>query len=995
MSISSSSAMKLLLSLDESGATATRLNSGSLGTDHNFVPVTDGADPLTGEGCPTLSDGRNGRGAITAPNPDAFPLFTDEWRMLEGKIETSAISAHSAVPALPIADADNDFAYNARFQAIGPYTEGIGDEDFNVLWGLGKSRANIPQLMIAYQWQDDSDETLGAQVVINMPGLVAAAVDDVGGLAKFDQISGSPSEFYVVADQWYRVLVRVFYDAGAGGMLARVYVYDETAGLTYVWQLKDANASTTDWPVGSGDHSWKVGIGFDGTGAYVSAYALVDECWLYDAPLTDDEATSAVRDGVTIPWSEPDYHREEQIVYSAVTKEDAAYPKTRPLPTGATVCRHPVDVLAQEIRARLENWRAGQPWALRALDFVFDPAGPYGSQRARRGERPDLSVGVWRSPGSKPWGACEDSRNVEFTFQGPRRRRGYKIRRDVDQGETGYGFNAFYTWRDYEDALFTAYKVGSKLYSDSGSLASELSTGWSATETPVAFTLDGRLVVLSGAKRGIWNGGSTFDSLGVAAPGSIGVAAGAGGTLNDSYYYAATFYDPTSGDESGPVISAQVTPVNQKVTITLPAAGPEARFTQYRIYRTNAAGSPPNLFLLDTVTIAASVDDLGEPDGSQLLPQVTSSAGTLIGYITGEAPDTFSIGVSHRERAIYAKGGTNPERVYIAEPNEPARFHADQWFAADGPVRGVASWQGRVVVFTDNTVEIVESDFVRDADGNLNLNRTVVSRSVGAFGHLSIITYQGRIFWADRRGIFTMQGTDAQPTTQRISDLFPYINTNLGDRIVGGWNHLTRTLWWTMPTSAFQTDSARMQTQFVMPVDEPGKWYFHSLEATFVGQFDDDLNGQRFGCIDHSGIFKELESYEGDGQEGNETGTFEDEGTDDFGATPAGITSITGSIIAVEGAPGWATDEHRGKGLVLRDRSTGLLYEYNIIGNAAATLTTEKIPDALLAAGDGYFIGGILSFVQFAGHDFGSANRKVVRQVQYTFADLTKEDLYL
>ena len=49
----------------------------------------------------------------------------------------------------------------------------------------------------------------------------------------------------------------------------------------------------------------------------------------------------------------------------------------------------------------------------------------------------------------------------------------------------------------------------------------------------------------------------------------------------------------------------------------------------------------------------------------------------------------------------------------------------------------------------------------------------------------------------------------------------------------------------------------------------------------------------------------------------------------------------------------------------------------------------------MLAADDGYYIGAFPGWLQLAGHDFGSPNRKVVRQVQYTFADLTQEDLYL
>jgi hypothetical protein len=996
--------MKILLSLDESGATSERANSGAVGAVERFLPMTgenyqaDQANRTPGEGLPTLSDGLGGRAAITAQSPTSHPLFGDYFRVLYSTNLMDTDVAEDSLPVIPTG-VGQGFSFGGRFRWVGPYTEGLNDEDNNIVWEMGKDVANAaPYFSMGFVAQDDTDESQGAQPMITWQTLGQQAVDDTE--SEWDS-TGSPAQFPIVADVWHRMLVISYWNAagngGAGGVGLKVYVYSEGTGATWVWTLTDAAALTVSALPASRLVNWKVGHIGDGSGSSVvtAAFADVDEVWFYADLMTDDEATGIVQDGLTIPWVEPNYHREAAIIHSAVTKENADFPVTRVLPAGETVCRHPTDVLCQEARARLEGWRAGQPWALRKLEHVFDPSGPYGSKRARRGEHPDLSVGVWRSPGAKPYGACEDARNVEFTFQGPRRRRGFKIRRDVDSTETGYGFNSFHTFRDYNDELFRCYKVGSKVYADTGSVGTAIATGWNTREIPSTFVLDGRLVMLSPTARGIWDGGAALDTLGVAAPASIAVAAASGGTLDGAYYYAVTLYDPTSGDESGPIVSALVSPSTQKVTLTLPSSAPESRFSQYRIYRTTNGGVAPNFLLILTATVAASIDDTGAADGTQTIPQVTGTDGTFKAYITGDLPDTFAIGISHLERAIYAKGATNPERIYIAEPNEPQRFFADQWIAADGPVRALASWQGRIVVFTDNTVEIVESDFVRDSAGALNISRTVVSRSVGAFGQSSVITYQGNIFWLESRGAFTMQGTNAVPLSNRIRDLFPYINTNLGAAVVGGWNHMTRTLWWTLPCAAFQSDSALMQTQFVTPVDEPEKWYFHSLEATYVQQFDDDLNGIRFGCIDHAGIFKELESYEGDGQEGNESGTFEDDGTDDFATTPAGLTSVSNAVIAVEGSPAWTTDEHRGKGCLLRDRSTGKLYYHTIRSNTAEGLTFDRSVNALLAAGDGYYIGGMDAFLQFAGHDFGTANRKIMRQVQYTFADLTREELYL
>lgn len=995
MSISTSPFLKLLFGLDESGATSPRANAvaANVGIDYTL----DAYNQTTPEGLPTVDDEQGGKGVDVSRVPGA--PWTTQYRALESQ----ELALQDCLDDGTVQD-PGDWTVDGEGFTLGMRltfdlrTTGSGGSDVQKMFyfsaGEYDGRAHA-----GFFLRPDTNLSPSGGASLGMftqSGSVSGlqAVDGANGWLLVSGVVPDQDDNYITDDGWYTVVCRQSYDLAANEHVIRAWIKNETTGLLLIFEKStslsgfDANSYTfpDQW-------RWSVG-GVIGQPDMRPHYGYEDQCWYYSKALSDEEIESILISGISVPWTEPNYNRDPHEVHSAVTKENAAYPATRPLPTGGTIVRHPVDVHCQEIRARVEGWKAGEPWALRAADFVFDPAGPFGSQRARKGERPDLSIGVWRQPGRKPWGAAEDSRNMEYTYAGPRRRRGFKIRRDVDAAAPT-GHNAFFSWRSYEDELFRAFKVGTALYLDTGGAANSIDTGWSTSEVPSSFFLDNRYIVLSRARRVLLDGTSTIQSFGAAPPASIVPLATGGGTLTGDYFYAATLYDPITGDETGPVVTAAVvSPANQKVQLTLPAAAPEPRFTKYRIYRTTNGGTAPTFFLILTEDVSATIDDVDEVDGTQLLPQVTDSADVFLGYITSTMPDTFSLGTAHKERAIYAKGGTNPERIYIGEPNEPLRIFASQWIAADGPVRAIVSWQGRIVVLTDNTVEIVESDFVRDADGKLNINRTVVSRSVGALGQGSVIVFQGQIFWLDRRGVFTLQGTEAVPITDRIQDLFPYINTNKGAQIVGGWNHLTRTLWWTLPLAAFQDDSSLMQTQFVMPLAEPEKWWFHSLEATFIGQFDDDLNGQRFGLIDHAGVFKELESYEGDGQEGDEAGTFEDEGTDDFGSTPAGITSIASSTIAVEGAPGWTTNEHRGKGLILRDRSTRKLYYHTIRSNTPAGLTVDRTPSAALAAGDGYYIGGMDAFLQLAGHDFGSANRKIVRQVQYTLADLTQEDLY-
>jgi hypothetical protein len=636
----------LLYGLDESTSRGNRANSGSLGSDHDLV-VGDENDAQ--EGITTADDDLGGKAVKTHWSASAHNGgvgFTNRARFLLDKaaegLTTGAPYVAQGMPPLPMASNDDDFTLGVRFRWTAPY----GDEnttglpEIQTIWHLGRNSSgkdmhdftelwNAPMFGVSIIPEDIDPASDQGRLSVGS-GLNGSGASLLTPGASWTEVGTAFGEtYYLKQDVWYRFLCKYEWTSGQE-YACRVYLYNESTGVLHVLQ---GNAGDFEEVYQPGPMAWSVGGNY--SSAYDTFFGETDEAWLYSGPVSDADAADTIITGLSVQWSEPDRYREPHEVHSALTKENADYPLMRPLPTGGTIVRHPVDVLAQEIRTRLEGWKAGQPWALRAVDYVFDPAGPYGSQRARKGERPDLSIGVWRQPGQKPWGAAEDSRNIEYTYAGPRRRRGFEIRRDVDSTAT-LGHNAFWTWRSYADELFMAYKVGSAIYLENGSETPDLiSSGWSASQIPVTFLLDDRFIILSPTTGILLDGTTTPQDFGVAAPASIVPAASAGGTLNDSYYYAATLYDPVHGDESGPVVSVIVSPALQKVTLTLPAASPDARFTQYRIYRTNAAGSVPNLFLIDTVTVAASYIDTGEEDGTMLLPQVTDSDGNFLDYITG------------------------------------------------------------------------------------------------------------------------------------------------------------------------------------------------------------------------------------------------------------------------------------------------------------------------------------------------------------------------
>lgn len=977
MPAATDAAMLLYYALDESQPKATRSNLGYLGSAQDLSVVqSSGTD-----GIPTVSDGNGGRAL------DIFVTrtgYTTAERALRGAQAVG--SAHTARPTTPSASAANDFAFGCRFQWAAANTGG-GATETEVLFGLGSVGT------ASFGW--------GLGVVPNSASAPTAAqlrLFAYGSSAVVDAISwttgGGPATNYINPNEWYRVVVRIYYSGT--GAIAKVYVVRESTGDVFTF-TKNADLSLSNEAAFNALTDVAVHVSYLAISSSFPLYGgYVDESWLYDSPVSDSEATSIVSGGFTIPWDPPSYRRADHDVYVSCARDGATFPRPRRLALGTLYGRTVQDVANERVRFHVEGWRPGRPWLLRSIEGVYDTDGPWSSKPGNRLPEYDVNLGLWRMGGQLPRGAWEDVRNVETTQAGPRRRRGYRVRRNVSTAQGTSSANRFFFFRANSGSLYGFYKVGTNLYEETGAGATSLESGWNSQQLPVAFAFDNRAIILSGARRRTWRGNSgSTDSLGAAAPASISPAAGSGGTLNGAYYYAATLYDPTTGDETGPVVSAIVNPSTQKVTLTLPATAPESRYTKYRIYRTTNGGSPPNLFRILEVTVAATVDDTGEVDGTILLGQVTDSGGTLLAYLTGAAPDTFSFGCSHKERVFYGGGATYPDRVYVSEAQEPARWYSSYYLVCEGPVRALASFGHRFVAFTDNTVEIFESDWARDLDGNVSVTRTVISYEVGCVGPHAVVEAEGSLWWMDRRGVWRMDSGKPEPASGPIRDLFPYVNHSIASRAVLSYNHVRRQLWLSVAHASLQRDTDRFDTVLVYDLEAHAqgaqKWTIYERECSYHGKFDDDLNGLQFGEIDHLGVFKMAESYEGDGAQGSESYTTEDEGGS---SGSVGISSISGSVVTVFGTPGWTSGALRGFSVVFRDRSTGALSWHLIADNTTTTLTVIGTPDSALAARDGYYIGGIRAYVRTAEQALNSPNRKIQRQQGYAFAALSSA-LYL
>ncbi len=788
----------------------------------------------------------------------------------------------------------------------------------------------------------------------------------------------SPADSYLEDGKTYTVFARIV-EVGSSSVETYVTCYNETDDEEYRWTWVESDLRWEDYhSLYSTYLSYAVGGPHDIVTSNIgSAPAWIDWSFIYEGILTDDEIQSVYIDGISVPWTEPNYRVADHDVRVAMAHENSTLPATRPLPVGGMNPRHTANIKAKRLRLRYEGFRPGRPWSRRRTDIDFDSIGPFSSKRHNMFVMGPTNALI-RQPGILPPEAAADVRNVEFSGPGVRRRRGFKVRRDISSlSDTGQ--NAMFSFRNTDDELFWLYKAGDRLYYEGGATAIQLDTGWGTAQSVVGAYLDNRLILCNTEKRSTWRGTSALESFGEDAP-STGSAAPTVGTLIGVYTYAYTFYDPTTGDETAPYVFTPVTLATEGALLSsLDNAPTDSRFSQQKIYRSAAGVAAPDLYLFDTQNNATTYTD----DGSGA--QGTTEIGNVNGdYFTATAPQDFIGCVTHAQRMFYWYNN----QLWWSEADEPLRWLSTSFITSEYPITAVISQGYRVVIYTRKTVEIVESDFIRDDNGNYSIRRTVLTRHVGTPGPHSVIDWDDDIYWMDVRGIYKLVGDRIQKQSGDIDNLFLLLNSTAAKSVCGAVNHFRNQLWWVAPFADIQDDNSRFNTVIVLHPGEEPRFSIHELELSFVTQWDDDLNGVRFGGVDHLGVFKELESYEGDGAEGDESFTTEDEG-DDLAVPLTGISSISGSVVTVHGTPGWTADALRGMGVVLRDRSSGVLYYYTIQANAAGTFTTNTIPNAALADGDGYFIGGIRAYEEPAEQDMKSANDKHINQIQTQFDDLT------
>ena len=731
-------------------------------------------------------------------------------------------------------------------------------------------------------------------------------------------------------------------------------------------------------------------------------YGAASDCFLANRVLTDAEVAEYAYTAPPTSARDAGWYRAAHRVRIA-GKSDLMSAWTAPIPTaiGATSTRLQMSLRGTRHALRAYGVEAGRPWSLSHLGYTFDRLGGLTPAGRRYYTFPHFKGGTYRNqpPPLVPQGACYDMLNMTFQNGVARRRRGYRIK-SVDTSVTGFPSAIFDCTTAAGDTYQVVYRGGTLYLYDNGTEVS-LDTGWAQNEIPTKATVGNKTLLMSSQRSRVLIDGSTV-AAGVTAPTSApsyvsSAPTGDTGVIlaPPGFEYVCTFYDGTHNTDSGPSPSTTVSlggtnpnknPV--KALFRLPVGG--SGVTKRKLWRSKVGTQ--TYFLVATIedNVAATevYDPYDIPASGEIL-EVYSGIG-----VTAAVPAGTACG-SHENRTMVWGDPADLNALYIGEIGDCERYYAFNVVRANGPIRAGISHEGRWVLFTDRTVEVIEGDFVRGAAGLLGISKRVLDSSKGAFGPYAATAARGRIFWCDPNGVHTLgAGLDQKDVTTTVSwPVHPIVAAALdtsGTTVCMEFDYVSQQLWVAL-TQAQADTATKNRVVLVLDVSKgfsqtDAVWAPYDHALSFVTRSADGLLGQQFLGCGYNGEILELDVTDGDGVQGNESWFPTPHPVISAIDTATKIVTVTGVTLPTTGL--------RGAGAVLEvlASTTNRFSHAGILASTASTLTLDRLP-AGLAVGDLVHVGGILGMLQTAEVDAGSSDPKIMREVGVGLVEAHAGDL--
>jgi hypothetical protein len=707
-------------------------------------------------------------------------------------------------------------------------------------------------------------------------------------------------------------------------------------------------------------------------------YGAVGDAGIANRVLTDDEC--AILAATPPPTSTRDrgwYRAAHRMRLAVKSERQSSWPVPRPM--GAALAqRIPCGVGGTRAAVRVYGVEAGRPWALTRMALRVDLLGGMRQSNARIWDFPGFVGGVNKSaaPADLDPKTLYDLLNVSFQGGRARRRRGYKIM-------GGYP-GAYYDATNAAGNTYHLVALAGSIYQfDNGELLS-VDSGYDQNSIPTVATVGQKTYIVDASRKRVFLEGTVIET-GVTAPTqkplfvtATPATTGAPIATAPGYEYVYTYFDGTKVTESGPSPSTLVVlpPGSNPSTITLSIAlSASSSVTKRKVYRRKWGTT--TYFLVATVNdnTTTSVTDSAEIPGSEVLETYNEVA------VTAEFPSITAC-AEHEGRLIGWGDTTDLRKIYISEVGDGERWYEWNVLSGKSAVRSVLSHEGRLVVFTDSTVEVVEGDWIRGSDGNLGISKRILDTSKGSFGPFAACSARGRVFWADANGIHTTGvGYVAKDTTQTVSwPVHPLVQDAIdtsGSTVVMAFNHISQELWCCL-TKSNPTSATVTKNRVVLVLNlESGVWSIYDHSLAWVTKVIDGLLGYQFIGVDYYGNILELDVYDGDGVQG-------DEAWIPVSRVTTGV-SVANKTVTISGAS-WSTTAIRGVSVVIEDVSAGTFHRQTALSASGDTITLDDVPSAIVT-GDKIYVGGIIGFLETGEVDAGSQDQKKFQEVEVGLVD--------
>lgn len=172
-----------------------------------------------------------------------------------------------------------------------------------------------------------------------------------------------------------------------------------------------------------------------------------------------------------------------------------------------------------------------------------------------------------------------------------------------------------------------------------------------------------------------------------------------------------------------------------------------------------------------------------------------------------------------------------PFRIRQSIPGNPSACPADFYLDVEDEITGIGSVNSIPIVLCNRHIYRLENNF--DQFGRGGINPVRISDTAGCVSHLSIVSAEGRIFWAGNDGFYTSDGYTVQKISDKINPRYKAMLDESDDpkRIYGKFDEENRRIVW-----AIQQESSSQDNDSAVVLELRWGIRPHSTFSTWSGE---------------------------------------------------------------------------------------------------------------------------------------------------------------